>query len=89
MEIFNVEFIFCSPCFMNSIEESICSHREKENIAHFSGFVCRHNRQKSHIVETFVTEKIFLFTFFRHLTDIFLFDVHLCTQYNKRTFFNL
>ena len=53
--IFDVEFIFCCPCFVQNVE--VFFGRKNVLSGDLIEYICLQNREKSYVIETFHYEK--------------------------------
>ena len=87
MAIFEVDFIFCCPCFVSEIFESRFFTYKKS--LEFAFFVHRRNPKKVFDIENFEKDGPMLITCFEHLCDTMYFDTVNCLYYYKATFYQI
>ena len=86
MLIFDVEFIFCCPCFIRDIAMTMETKCIKNY--HFGCFLHRATK-KSFRLENFHSTNERLFTCYDHLFEVMYYYLMSCLHYNRKTFFRL
>ena len=87
MAIFEVDFIFCCPCFIDDIFETrYFSYIKKYEFEHF---VRRRHPKELFDVDDFQDEKTILISYFIHFGDSMYLDLLECLQYNKKVYYRI
>ena len=85
MAIFDVEIIFCCPCFVSNIIPAMFLDY-KVNYE-FASFVNRRNPKKTFDIDNFEKKNSMLITCFEHLSQPIYLDNCVCLHYYKSTFY--
>ena len=88
MTVYDVEFVFSCPYFIDILSVALNSGIQKNfEVACF----LYHNthKKKNYQAENFLETKSLFVSCFDHLSDAMYFDSGVCLHYNRRTFFQL
>ena len=87
MAIFEVDFIFCCPCFVPDIFKSRF-HEIRRNFE-FSSFVHRRHLKKPFDIDNFREQKSMFVCCFDHLAEAIYLDFVDCLHYYKSIFYRV
>ena len=80
MATFEVDFIFCCPCFVTSVFD-LRFYNLRKNFE-FSHFIHRRNRREAFDIDNFPGERTMFVSCFMHLSDEMVLDSLECLHYN-------
>ena len=83
----DVEFLFCCPCFVSVVHDSMFQ-RHRFNYQYIN-FYNQAITVKNLVIETFAVCKSTLVVYFAHLSEVMFHDCLVCVRYNRKTFYRL
>ena len=87
MATFEVDFIFCCPCFVTSLFNLI-SHNLRKNLE-FSHLFIGEIEERCLTLTIFQVNETMFVSYFMHLSDAMDLDSLECLHYNRRVFYRV